>query len=100
MGTVLLNDLKKVFSVFNFNGTIFQNDEDSFVLRMKCDTEYLSNFEKDWIFQDIEKAFNRSHPWRELERVKGLEIVFEIDGVGNYLVFENHCDNYSECSTI
>ena len=96
---VLLNELKRVFSVFDFQGKISPNGDDGFVLKMKCDAEHLNNFQKAWIFQDIEKAFKLAHPWQRLKRVNGLGIEFEIDcEENNYLVYENHFDNYSEFS--
>ena len=93
---MMLDELKKVFSVFCFTGEIIENDANNFVLKMKCYSENLSNFEKDWVFQDIEKAFKRVHPLRELRKFNGIEIEFESDGFGNYLIFEKHFEDYSE----
>ena len=93
---LLLEELKKVFSVFCFTGEISKNDENNFVLRMKCDEEYLSNFEKDWVFQDVVKAFKRVHPNNVLKEFNNIELDFEIDGCGYYLVFEKHLEGYVE----
>ena len=92
---MLLNELKKVFSVFCFTGEIYKNDENTFVLKMECYNEDLGNLEKDWVFQDIMKAFTRIHPNKTL-KFNGIELEYDKFCKDGYVVFEKHFENYSE----
>ena len=95
---MLLDELKKVFEVFCFEGKITKKDENTFVLELEYYDDNLKEtpLSVDYVFQDVMKAFTRVHNNNVLTKFNNIELEYDKFCREGYVVVEKHLEGYSE----